>query len=139
LTDLVLAEMHVATPSELIHAIYDRGLQRPLVAGLASVVQQAMLAGDAVAAHILARAGEELVSAAASVVTRLGMRGDVFPTILAGGIFKAIPALFADVSERMAEVAPRSEVRPLEVEPAQGAVTLALGAARGTLALPSYR
>jgi N-acetylglucosamine kinase-like BadF-type ATPase len=139
LTDLVLAEMHLSTPSELIHAIYDRGLQRPLVAGLANVVQQAMLAGDAVASHILARAGEELVSAAASVVTRLGMRGDVFPTILAGGIFKAIPALFADVSERMAEVAPRSEVRPLEVEPAQGAVTLALAAARGTLELPSYR
>jgi N-acetylglucosamine kinase-like BadF-type ATPase len=139
LTELVLSEMQVATPSELIHAIYDRGLQRPLVAGLASVVQRAMLSGDAVASHILARAGEELVGAAASVVTRLGMRGDVFPTILAGGIFKAIPALSADVSERMAEVAPRSEVRPLEVEPAYGAVTLALAAARGTLALPSYR
>ncbi|HZL92665.1 MAG TPA: BadF/BadG/BcrA/BcrD ATPase family protein, partial [Vicinamibacterales bacterium] len=26
LTELVLAEMHLATPSELIHAIYDRGL-----------------------------------------------------------------------------------------------------------------
>src|SRR6476619_4550439 len=138
LTDLVLAEMHVATPAELIHAIYDRGLQRPLVAGLASVVQQAMLAGDAVASHILARAGEELVGAAASVVTRLGMRGDVFPTILAGGIFKAIPALSADVCQRMAEVAPRSEVRSLDVEPARGAVTLALAAARGTLLLPSY-
>lgn len=139
LTDLVLAEMQLATPSELIHAIYDRGLQRPLVAGLADVVQQAMLEGDAVASHILARAGEELVAAAASVVTRLGMRGDVFPTILAGGIFRAIPALASDVCERMAEVAPRSEVRPLEVEPARGAVTLALAAARGTLSLPVYR
>jgi len=138
LTELVLAEMQLATPSELIHAIYDRGLQRPLVAGLASVVQKAMLAGDAVAAQILARAAEELVGAAASVVTRLGMRGDVFPTILAGGIFRAIPALSADVCARMAEVAPRSEVRRLEVEPAHGAVTLALAAARGTLTLPTY-
>jgi len=138
LTELVLAEMHLATPSELIHAIYDRGLQRPLVAGLADVVQEAMLAGDAVASHILARAAEELVGAAASVVTRLGMRGDVFPTILAGGIFRAIPALSADVYQRMAEVAPRSEVRSLDVEPARGAVTLALAAARGTLAVPSY-
>jgi len=72
------------------------------------------------------------------VVTRLGMRGDVFPTILAGGIFRAIPALSADVCQRMAEVAPRSEVRSLDVEPARGAVTLALAAARGTLLLPSY-
>ena len=138
LTELVLAEMHLATPSDLIHAIYDRGLQRPLLAGLAAVVQEAMLAGDAVAADILARAAEELVAAAASVVTRLGMRGDVFPTILAGGIFRAIPALSADVCQRMAEVAPRSEVRSLDVEPARGAVTLALAAARGTLLLPSY-
>ena len=89
LTELVLAEMRLATPSELIHAIYDRGLQRSLVAGLARVVQQAMHAGDAVAAHILARAAEELVGAAASVVTRLGMRGDVFPTILAGRNFSS--------------------------------------------------
>ena len=138
LTDLVLNEMRLGTPSELIHAIYDRGLQRSAVAGLADVVQQAMLAGDAVAAEILARAAGELVAAASSVVTRLGMRGDVFPTVLAGGIFRAIPALAADVSARLAEVAPRSEVRRLDVEPARGAVTLAIAAARGSLVLPSY-
>lgn len=138
LTDLVLREMRLATPAELIHAIYDRGLPWPAVAGLAVVVQEAMLAGDAVAAEILSRAGGELLAAASSVVTRLGMRGDVFPTVLAGGIFKAIPALAADVSARMGDVAPRSEVRKLEVEPAVGAVTLALAAARGTLAVPSY-
>lgn len=138
LTELVLQEMKLATPGELIHAIYDRGLQRPLVAGLADVVHRAMLAGDAVASDILARAAGELAAAASSVVTRLQMRGDVFPTVLAGGIFRAIPGLAADVGERMAEVAPRSEVRRLEVEPARGAVTLALAAARGALSLPSY-
>ena len=139
LTELVLDEMRLATPSELIHAIYDRGLQRPLVAGLAGLVQRATTAGDAVAANILARAAQELVAAAASVVSRLGMRGDVFPTILSGGTFRAIPSLAADVSARMAEVAPRSEVLTLGVEPALGAVTLALAAARGALMLPSYR
>jgi N-acetylglucosamine kinase-like BadF-type ATPase len=138
LTELVLAEMQLATPSDLIHAVYDRGLPRPHVARLAHVVQKAMLAGDAVATHILARAADELVAAAASVVHRLHMRGDVFPTILAGGIFRASPALAADVGARIADVAPRSEVRHLDVEPARGAVTLALAAAHGTLALPSY-
>jgi N-acetylglucosamine kinase-like BadF-type ATPase len=138
LTELILDEMRLATPSELIHAIYDRGFQRSLVANLAHLVPQAMNAGDAVATHILARAAEELVAAAASVVTRLEMRGAVFSTILAGRIFRAIPALSADVCARMAEVAPRSEVRALQVEPARGAVTLALAAARGTLVLPSY-
>ncbi len=111
LTELVLAEMHLATPSELIHAIYDRGLQRPLVAGLADVVQQAMLAGDAVATHILARAAEELVGAAASVVTRLGYARRRLSDDSCRRDFPSHPGALGDVCERMAEVAPRSEVR----------------------------
>jgi len=138
LTDLVLTEMRLDTPVELIQAVYERGLPGPAVAGLADLVQQAMLAGDAVAAEILTRAAGELVAAAASVVTRLGMRGDVFPTVLAGGILKTIPALAADVIARWAEVAPRSEVRTLQGEPARGAVVLALAAARGSLVVPRY-
>ena len=138
LTDLVLTQMELSTPAEVIHAIYDRGLQRHTIAGIADVVQRATDAGDAVAAEILGRAAGELAAAAASVVTRLKMRGDVFPTILAGGIFKGIPSLAADLASRMAEVAPRTEVRRLEVEPAIGAVTLALAAARGDVVIPSY-
>jgi N-acetylglucosamine kinase-like BadF-type ATPase len=138
LTDLVLKQMQLATPAEVIHAIYDRGLQRHAIAGIADVVQRATEAGDAVAAEILDRAATELATAAASVVTRLGMRGDVFPTVLAGGIFKGIPSLASGLTTRLAEVAPRSEIRRLEVEPACGAVTLALSAARGQVVLPSY-
>ena len=41
LTDLVLAHMQLSTPAEVIHAIYDRGLQRHAIAGLAGVVQRA--------------------------------------------------------------------------------------------------
>jgi N-acetylglucosamine kinase-like BadF-type ATPase len=138
LTDLVLAQMQLSTPAEVIHAIYDRGLQRHAIAGLAGVVQRAMEAGDAVAGEILDRAAIELAAAAASVVTRLGMRGDVFPTVLAGGMFKGIPSLVTSVTTRLAEVAPRSEVRRLEIEPANGAVTLALAAARGQAVIPVY-
>jgi len=138
LTDLVLAQMQLSTPAEVIHAIYDRGLQRHAIAGLAGVVQRAMEAGDAVAGEILDRAATELAAAAASVVTRLGMRGDVFPTVLSGGMFKGIPSLVTTVTTRLAEVAPRSEVRRLEIEPANGAVTLALAAARGNVVVPVY-
>jgi N-acetylglucosamine kinase len=138
LTELVLKQMQLATPGDLIHAIYDRGLQRNAIAGIADVVQKATEAGDAVASEILARAASELAAAAASVVTRLGMRGDVFPTILSGGIFRGIPSLAASVTARIAEVAPRSDVRTLTVEPAQGAVTLALAAAHGRLMIPEY-
>lgn len=138
LTDLVLEQLHLDSPRELIHAVYDHGMQRQAVSRMAVVVQGAAEAGDAVAREILGRAAGELAAAAASVAERLGMRGDVFPTVLAGGMFRVVPSLVADVADRIAEVAPRSDVRRLEVEPAVGAVTLALGVARGRVAVPFY-
>ena len=138
LTELILGRLRLASPSDLIHEIYERDVHRHTVAGLAVLVQQATDAGDAVAAQILSHAGRELAAAAASVVTRLGMRGDRFPTILAGGIFRGVPWLAADVAARVSEVAPRSQVRLLDVEPAVGAVRLALAAAGGAMAVPSY-
>ena len=138
LTELVLAELRVPSPTELIHAIYDVGLPRQAVAGIAGVVQRATDLGDAVASEILSRAGAELAVAAASVISRLEMRGDAFPTVLAGGIFRGMPSLVDNVTTRLADIAPRSDVRLLTRDPATGAVTLALELARGSLYLPSY-
>jgi N-acetylglucosamine kinase-like BadF-type ATPase len=138
LTGLVLARMQLGSPTDLISAIYHGGLHRYAIASIAPLVQQAADGGDAVAAEILDRAAAELSAAASSVIVRLGMRGDSFPTILAGGVFRGLPSLVGRVSARVAEVAPRSDVSRLEVEPARGAVTLALAAARGPVAIPAY-
>jgi N-acetylglucosamine kinase len=138
LTGLVLREMELASPTELIHAIYDKGLHRRAITSIAAVVHQASADGDAVAANILDRAAGELTSAAASVIARLDMRGEVFRIILAGGIFTGIPSLVPDVTARLCEVAPRARVQRLTVEPAMGAVRLALAALEGAVALPAY-
>jgi N-acetylglucosamine kinase-like BadF-type ATPase len=138
LTGMVLEHMRLDNPTQLIHEIYYRDLHRHAIAALAALVQRAADAGDAVATEILSRAGTELASAAASVIARLGMRGDVFPTILAGGIFRGLPSLATDVTARLSEVAPRSVVRMLDVEPAVGAVQLALAAAHGAFTVPAY-
>jgi N-acetylglucosamine kinase-like BadF-type ATPase len=138
LTDRVLAAMHLDRPTELIHAVYAGGLHRYAIADIAPVVQQAADAGDAVAADIVSRAGVELAAAATSVITRLEMRGELFPTLLAGGVFRGVPALVRHVASRLADVAPRSDVRLLGDEPAIGAVTLALAAARGPVTIPTY-
>jgi hypothetical protein len=82
-----------------------------------------------VAAEILHEAGLELTRAAASVIERLGMRGQPFETILSGSMFRLLPWLADDVVRRLAEVAPRSTVSRLTTEPARGAVHLALGPA----------
>lgn len=138
LTDLVLSHMQLDSPPQLIHAIYVEGLHRYAISSIAPTVQEAMDRGDAVAAEIVDRAAGELTAAAASVIRRLDMRGDAFPTILAGGVFRGLPSLIGKVRRGLAEVAPRSDVRPLRVEPALGAVMLARAAARGPVALPAY-
>ena len=138
LTGMVIGAMHLRNPTDLVHAVYAGGLHRNAIASIVPVVQQAADAGDAVAADIVSRASMELAVAAASVITRLEMRGERFPTLLSGGVFRGVPSLVPQVTTRLAEVAPRSEVRPLEAEPAAGAVTLALAAARGGLTVPAY-
>ena len=138
LTQIVLADMRLTDPTELTHAVYGGGLHRNAIANIAPTVQRAADAGDAIAADIITRASIELTAAAASVITRLEMRGGQFPILLSGGVFRGVPSLVLQVATRLAEVAPRSEVRPLEAEAAAGAVILALAAARGPVAIPSY-
>jgi N-acetylglucosamine kinase-like BadF-type ATPase len=138
LTPMILEHLDLLTPKELIHEIYYRDVHRYTIAGIAGLVQRAMDEHDAIAAEILTRAGGELASAAGSVISRLEMRGDAFPTVLAGGIFRGIPWLVENVTGRLSEIAPRTHVQRLDVEPAIGAVRLALAAAHGSLALPIY-
>jgi N-acetylglucosamine kinase-like BadF-type ATPase len=138
LSELVVAELGLADPSALVHAVYGHPAFRTFVTGVARIVRRAAEAGDAVAADIVGRAASELAGAAASVVTRLGMRGDAFPTVLAGGVFQGVPALVDLVAARLTDVAPRSTVRRLDVEPALGAVSLALAAAAGHVTIPAY-
>lgn len=138
LTGMVIEAMRLRNPSDLVHAVYAGGLHRNAIAGIVPVVQQAADAGDAVAADIISRASMELAVAASSVITRLEMRGERFPMLLSGGVFRGVPSLVPQVTTRLAEVAPRSEVRLLEAEPAAGAVTLALAVAHGRLTVPAY-
>jgi hypothetical protein len=49
-----------------------------------------------------------------------------------------MPSLLADVIRRVAEVAPRCQPSLLDVEPAIGAVHLALAEARGGARIPNY-
>jgi len=139
LTEDVLAHFNITDTSRLPRIVYDREVPRMSVAALGPIVQRASELGDAVATRVLERASEELVLAARSVATKLEMRGDAFPFILAGGVFPVVPWLGDELARRLVEVAPRSQVRLLEHEPAVGAVCLALAEANGGLRIPRYK
>lgn len=138
LTPLVLEHFNLPRVDGLVREVYDRGLQRQAIAAIGVVVERARAGGDIVAAEILTKAGEELTRAAASVISRLEMRGHTFGTVLAGGMFRVIPWLAEDVTERLAEVAPRTTVKELDVEPAVGAVRLAVRELREGVRVPPY-
>ncbi len=138
LTQLVLDHFQLSRPQSLVSEIYHQPQGRRAIAALAPLVDGARADGDLVAAEIMIEAADELASAAASVISRLEMRGEQFPILLAGGMLKRSEWLAAEVERRMAEVAPRSEVRPLTFEPALGAVRLAIAEARGGVRVPPY-
>jgi N-acetylglucosamine kinase-like BadF-type ATPase len=138
LSQLVLDHFQLPRPQSLVAEIYHQPQGRRAIAALATLVDGARAAGDLVATEIMVAAADELALAAASVISRLEMRGEQFPILLAGGLLKRSEWLAAEVARRMAEVAPRSDVRLLTYEPALGAVRLALAEARGGVRVPPY-
>jgi N-acetylglucosamine kinase-like BadF-type ATPase len=138
LTERVLEFFSLSRPELLVSEIYHQPHGRRAIASLAPEVDRARLEGDLVAGEIMTDAANELATAAGSVITRLDMRGEQFPILLAGGMLKRSEWLAAEVSRRMAEVAPRSEVLPLTEEPVIGAVRLATAAATGRVRVPPY-
>jgi N-acetylglucosamine kinase-like BadF-type ATPase len=139
LTPMLLEHFGVSQPQGLIHEVYHTNLKPAAIGALARSVQSAFTVGDEAAIGILRAAANELESSALSVARRLGLVGQSFPFILAGGIFRAVPWLQEELQRRLPVAAPRSGVRLLDVEPAVGAVALALEEARGGAAVPAYK
>ena len=139
LTPRVLAHFGVARPEELLQTVYRQDFTPAAVAALATHVQQARDEGDTVAAAILDRGAKELAAAAASVTNQLELTGEEFSFVLAGGMFKAVPWLQEEVTRMLPAIAPRSRRLLLDVEPAFGAVRLALAEIHGGARIPMYR
>jgi N-acetylglucosamine kinase-like BadF-type ATPase len=136
LTDRVLRHYGVGRPQDVAREVYSGGVKPAAIAILASEVENAAAAGDGVAARILADAAAELRLLAMSVVEQLALPEG--PIILSGGTFRAAPrlatTLIADIERRL----PGATARVLTVEPAYGAVRLALALVAGRLRVPSY-
>lgn len=123
LYDLICAKLEMSEPSALVEWFYDQERSRNRVANLASLVEQASIDGDEAAENLLDQAAKHLARAARAVEAELTFPGR-HPVVLSGGAFKACPSLIKRLNVMLAD--PVFEVRPLETEPATGAVTMAL-------------
>ena len=121
---LICEKLGVSDPTELVKWFYDQELSRNRVADLASLVETASADGDEAAETLMDQASKHLATAARAVANQLTFP-DRYPIVLAGGAFKACPSLGRRV-EALLDDLPEVEVKLLEVDPAMGAVTLAL-------------
>jgi N-acetylglucosamine kinase-like BadF-type ATPase len=136
LTALVKAHYRIARSQDLVQQIYGGGADPTAIAALSSLVQEAATDADAFAAHLIETSAGDLTGLALSVTSQLGL--DSCAVVLAGGVFKAVPLLQTAVAAGVGRVMPRARVQPLEVEPALGAVRLAIARAQGRVVLPRY-
>jgi N-acetylglucosamine kinase-like BadF-type ATPase len=139
LTPMLLERFGVAHPQLLLHEVYHNHLKPAAIGALASCVQHAFTEGDQAATGILRGAADELEGAALSVARRLELTSEPFAFILSGGIFRAVPWLADELARRLPVTAPRSSVRLLDREPAEGALTFAIQEARGGARIPAYK
>jgi len=139
LTELLLDHFKVPRAQDLIHEVYSGTLRAATIAALAQCVQTAFSSGDAVAIGILRGCADELESLALSVARRLQLVGTPFPFVLAGGIYKSVPWLGEELGRRFTLAAPGSRTDLLAIEPATGAVRLAIQEARGGACIPAYQ
>ena len=124
LTALLFEELEVGSVPELVPRVYERGLPKHRIAAIAPVVQQAYERGDAVATELMMLGARELALIARSVVGQLSLGPEPYPVVLAGGVFKGCPGLVEPLVASLELPSARPEL--LRVEPARGAVNLAL-------------
>ena len=125
LKESVLDRLGIDDTESLVHRIY-REFAREEVAALAPLVQQAADVGDEAAQAIIDDAIREFMRSVESVIGRLELAGEKFRLVLSGGLWKAVPVLRQDFERVAKKIAPWVTVHLLDVEPARGAVQLAL-------------
>lgn len=129
LKDSVLARLAIDDTESLVHRVY-REFAREEIAALAPLVQLAADRGDDAAQSIIDDATREFMRSVESVIGKLELAGEEFRLVLSGGLWKAVPVLRQDFERLAKKIAPWVDVHLLEVEPARGALQLALEHAR---------
>jgi N-acetylglucosamine kinase-like BadF-type ATPase len=120
---LVLEALKAEGLSDLTATVYERFTAPSALASVAWTVQAAVGMEDPVAREILDRGASELALAARAVHRQLIFAPGPLAVVLAGGAFRACPALVSRVPAFLE--LPGAETHLLEGEPAAGAITLA--------------
>lgn len=121
----LLSRLSLSDASGLVERVYAAGFGVPQVAGLAPLVSRAATSGDAVAREILCEAGRLLGDTVGAVVRGLGMSGEAFEVVLAGGVLRAARRVRDAVVAALQQAAPGAQAIEPRHDAAFGAALLA--------------
>jgi glucosamine kinase len=128
LTGSMAEKFGLDQPRDLIRVVYQSQSPRMTMAMLAPLVVETARAGDAVAAQILARAGQDLGKFARAVAKRLALP-EGLTVVGTGGMFNAGELILEPLRQEAAR-AGLTTVRVLDRNAAVGALRLATGQAK---------
>ena len=127
LTGRCLAMAGCDTVDELLRKKVERRLDKAGQNQLPIIVEEEAIKGDAVSAQILTRFGRDTGAYAAAALRRMHLERQPVDVVLSGSIFKCkAPMLVDAVRETVLAAAPRARIIESALEPAAGALLLAL-------------
>lgn len=133
LTKLLVEACDVDGPLALIEGLCRHQIERPR-AKHAPLVFQAADQGDRVAQGIIRHVGCELGANAAAVARRLGMHGEAFDLVLAGGTFRSgSELLLGSIIASVRAIAPQAQLVQLQTAPVAGSTLLAMDATQAAV------
>lgn len=130
LEEMVLKHFEVHTFDELKSKVYLPVLNKAQVAELAKVCVEAYQQGDHAAATIMEQVVNDLLEMAEAVIRRLALEQEPTDLVCSGSIAK-LPAVFDQLKSQLCIKYANLEVHTLELEPAYGAIRLAMKELQG--------
>ena len=127
LVQLLSRRFRVKNLEDALGLIYSTGFGADDIADLAKVVARAAR-DDRASREILKDAGIALAESACAVAKNLRMNRESFTIALVGGTFKGGRYVIDPFKRKVTQACPHAKVRLLTIEPAQGAIMLALNA-----------
>lgn len=116
-----------ATLLDVVQGLHFEEIDAAKIHGLCPLLFEVAAAGDEVAQDVVTRFAEEVSLLVAAILRRLDLTTSAPEVILGGGVLTGVGAsVIADIERRCLKVAPRAQVRVVEVNPVVGAALFGL-------------
>ncbi|MEV4319894.1 BadF/BadG/BcrA/BcrD ATPase family protein [Actinocrispum sp. NPDC049592] len=131
----VIEHFDVRDIFDVVERLHFEGLHRSVLHELSPLLFTVAQGGDQVAGQIVETLVTEVVTMATVTLRKLEMTGEAPAIILGGGVLTGQSgALLAEITRRICAVAPRADVRVVDLPPVVGAALMGLDAIGAELA-----